>query len=216
MPRRLLLLMATLAVVGCARSPATPEAARGQTPRAAPTMRWLGEGRLEMDVAGRRLSCTAFVRGLGNGQARLVLMGDEGVQLVDVETTPEDHRVRQELPDLKSGTPELARMLGQAFATHPESRSWRDDELIAVVPDVVKQWEVRPDGTWIPHAKEVTRVYYGDPLLLRRVEGRSLTITVADYRQVGDELVPHVVTAEGFLVRIRLRLETARALVGGN
>jgi hypothetical protein len=192
---RLAIIALAAVLAGCAsRIPSIPETARDQPPRAAPSVPWFGQGRMELSVPGKRLSCTAFVRGLGNRQARLVLMSDEGLQLADLRSTADGYDVIAALPDLNKALPHLGRLLRQAFALPPEERSWSDDRIAA-----------RNGGS--------TRWYGGDPVLLREVEGDGLDLVIEDYRQIGPELVPFEARASGpFGITLRIRLSMARLL----
>jgi hypothetical protein len=187
----LLLLLAG----GCSpRVDAVPESARGQIPRSAPNAPWQGKGRLEvaMPVAGLRISCTAIVRGMGDGSARAVFLSDEGITLADITAAAGAYSVIQSIPALDNALPHLGRMFAQAFAAPPsEVRSWVDDRLIAIAGD---------DERW----------YGGDPLLLRCVTGHQFDVYLEDYRQLGGELLAWEVRGEGPLgLTLRIRLQEA-------
>jgi hypothetical protein len=190
------LLAASLVVVsGCGlRVPEIPQAARAQTPRSAPTGAWVGEGRMELAVPGKRISCSAYVRGLEDGTARLVLVSDEGLQLLDIRSTAESYEVTQALEDVKKALPHLGRMLRLAFAHPPERTRWDDDRIAA-----------ESGGS--------TRWYGGDPVLLRAVEGDGMDIAIEDYQPFGDQLLAHEARATApFGVTMRVHLTQARAL----
>ena len=186
----LVVLTCGLLLSGCgSRVPPVPESARGQVPRAAPLAAWQARGRLELVVPGKRISCTAIVRGLGNGTARAAFISDEGVLLADLTANPTSFAVIKAIPDLADAMPHLGRLVMQAYAGMPnETRTWEDDRLVAVA------------GT-------ERRIYGGDPLLLREVDGSGLDLLLEDYRQLGSELLPHEVRGEGPLgITLRIRL----------
>jgi hypothetical protein len=185
---------ALLAAAGCApRVDAVPAAAQGQPPRAAPNAPWQAQGRLELVLPGKRISCTAILRGLGNGATRAVFLSDEGLQLADLTGEAGAYTVTQSIPDLADALPQLGRLVAQAYAAPAsEVRAWRDDRLVATSGDEVR---------W----------YGGDPLLLRCVVGHHVDIYLEDYRQLGGELLPWEARGEGPLgITIRLRLQSAR------
>lgn len=191
------LALIALCLLGCSpRVPDVPHSARSQPPRAAPTKAWFGQGRMELVVPGRRISCTALVRGLGDGRARLALMSDEGLQLVDLTTTSDGYEVTQAIEEVKQALPHLGRLARHAFALPPETRAWEGGLLVA-------------------KSGEDTRWYGGDPLLLRAVEGPGLDLVLEDYRPLGGEMLAHEARAEGPLgitLRIRLDPEQVRLL----
>ncbi|MBA2481376.1 MAG: hypothetical protein H0V44_12000 [Planctomycetes bacterium] len=192
---RTIIAACVLLCAGCGlRIPEIPQAARTQVPRAAPTAPWFGEGRMELVVPGKRISCTAYVRGLPDGTARIALLSDEGLQLMDLQSTADGFQVNQAIDDLKKAVPHLGRMVRQAFAHPAEKRHWDDDRIAAVSGDV-------------------TRWYGGDPVLLRGVEGDGLDLAIEDYRLLGDELLAHEVRATApFGITMRIHLTSARLL----
>jgi hypothetical protein len=179
---------------GCSpRVDAVPESARGQIPRGAPNAAWQGKGRLEVVMpTGSRISCTAIVRGMGDGSARAVFLSDEGVTLADLTAMAGTYTVIQSIPALDDALPHLGRLFAQAFTAAPtEVRSWSDDRLIA-------------------QSGEDQRWYGGDPLLLRCVTGHHFDIYLEDYRQLGGELLAWEVRGEGPLgLTLRIRLQEA-------
>jgi len=185
---------------GCSpRVDAVPESARAQIPRGAPNAAWQGKGRLEvaMPVTGTRISCTAIVRGMGDGSARAVFLSDEGIILADITAAAGAYTVNQAIPAFDSALPHIGRLFAQAFAAPPsEVRSWSDDRLIALSGD---------DQRW----------YGGDPLLLRCVTGHQFDIYLEDYRQLGGELLAWEVRGEGPLgLTLRIRLQEASSARG--
>ncbi|MBA3710040.1 MAG: hypothetical protein H0W83_14620 [Planctomycetes bacterium] len=192
---RLLLALLIVLAAGCGvRVPEIPSSARAQTPRAAPAVPWFAPGRMELVLPGKRVSCTAYVRGLGNGQARLVLLSDEGLQLLDLQSTDDGYQVIQAIDDLKKAVPHLGRLLRQAFALPPEKRRWEDDRIAAA-----------SGGS--------TRWYGGDPVLLRAIEGDGLDIAIEDYQPLGGELLAHEARATApFGITMRIHLGDARLL----
>jgi hypothetical protein len=189
------LVLAALTLGGCApRVPEVPEIARGQTPRGAPLAPWQGKGRLEVvvPITGARISCTAILRGMGDGSARAVFLSDEGLILADLTAADGTFTVTQSIAALSDALPHLGRMVAQAFAAPPaEMRTWEDGRLIAQVGD---------DQRW----------YGGDPLLLRCITGHGFDIYLEDYRQLGGELLAWEVRGEGPLgITLRIRLQEA-------
>ena len=187
-------LAAALVVGGCApRVDAVPAAARNQAPRAAPNSPWQGQGRLEVSLPGKRISCTAILRGLGTGATRAVFLSDEGLQLADLTAEGGAYQTTRAIPDMDEALPQLGRLVAQAYATPAaEVRAWRDDRLVATSGD---------EERW----------YGGDPLLLRCVVGHHVDIYLEDYRPLGGELLPWEVRGEGPLgITIRLRLQSAK------
>jgi hypothetical protein len=179
---------------GCSpRVDAVPESARAQIPRGAPNAAWQGKGRLEAVMpTGSRISCTAILRGMGDGSARAVFLSDEGITLADITAAAGTYTVIQAIPALDDALPHLGRLFAQAFSAAPsEVRSWSDDRLIA-------------------QAGEDQRWYGGDPLLLRCVTGHHFDIYLEDYRQLGGELLAWEVRGEGpFGLTLRIRLQEA-------
>ncbi len=198
-----LLLAASLAAVSCGvRVPQVPPAARGQVPHAAPTGPWFAQGRMELVLPGKRVSCTALVRGLGDGRARLALMSDEGLQLADLTSTADGYEVNQALDDLKKALPALGRMLRQAYALPAEQghRQWCNGRLAGL-------------------SGKDTRWFGGDPVLLRSVQGDGLDIAIEDYRPLSastpgsGELLAREVRANGpFGITIRIHLGQAKVM----
>jgi hypothetical protein len=179
---------------GCSpRVDAVPESAHAQIPRGAPNAAWQGRGRLEVVMpTGSRISCTAIVRGMGDGSARAVFLSDEGIILADLTAAEGTYAVIQSIPALDDALPHIGRLFAQAFAAPPsEVRSWSDDRLIA-------------------QSGEDQRWYGGDPLLLRCVTGHHFDIYLEDYRQLGGELLAWEVRGEGPLgLTLRIRLQEA-------
>jgi hypothetical protein len=189
----LVLLTCGMLLAGCgSRVPPVPESARGQVPRAAPLAPWQGRGRLELVVPGKRISCTAILRGLGNGTARAVFLSDEGVLLADLTANPFGFEVVKAIPDLADALPHLGRLVMQAYAGMPsEMRTWEDGRLVAT-------------------AGKERRIYGGDPLLLREIDGAGLDLLLEDWCQLGGELLAHEVRGEGpFGITLRIHLEQA-------
>jgi hypothetical protein len=182
-----------LVLAGCdPRVEPVPASARGQTPRSAPTLAWVGRGRLEVVTPGRRFSGMAIVRGLGDGSARAAFLSDEGLLLADLTASAAGCTVHRAIDDLKDALPLLGRMVAQAYAAPraDEARAWRGDCLAAA-------------------AGKDTRWYGGDPVLLRCVSGDGLELRLEDYRPLGRELLAHEVRAEGPLgITIRLTLSS--------
>ena len=192
-PLLLVALVALVLLTACgSRVAPVPESARGQTPRSAPMAPWQGRGRLELVVPGKRISCGAIVRGLGNGNARVAFISDEGLLLADLSLTPGAWETITAIPDMKDALPHLGRLAAQAFAGAPlEERHWKDDIIAAQAADQVR---------W----------YGGDPVLLRAVTGGGLALLLEDWRMLGTELVPCEVRGEGpFGITIRIRLDQA-------
>jgi hypothetical protein len=191
-----LLGIALLLAAGCGPSiPDIPQAARSQTPRAAPHAAWFGQGRLELVVPGKRISCTALVRGFGDGRARLALMEDvSGMQLADLTSTADGYEVTQAMDEVKKALPQLGRLVRHAWglpAEPPERMEWHDATLAA-------------------HSGGDTRWYGGDPVLLRAIEGDGLDISIEDYHPLGatSELIAHEARAKGPLgITIRIHLD---------
>jgi hypothetical protein len=192
--RRLPLLVLALALLGACgpRVAPVPEAARGQVPRAAPGAAWQGRGRLELVFPGKRISCGAIVRGLGDGSARVAFLSDEGLLLADLSLKPGAWEVITAIPDLKDALPHLGRLAAQAYAAAPmEERRWEADAIAASAGDQVR---------W----------YGGDPVLLRAVTGGGLDLLLEDWRLLGPDLVPCEVRGEGpFGITIRIHLDAA-------
>ena len=176
-----LVVVAALVVAGCGpRVPPVPAVARQQVPRSAPNAPWVGRGRLEVVTpTGRRISCTAIVRALGTGTVRAAFLGDEGIELVEVEGGPGVAAVTKAIPDLASAAPHLARLVAQAYGGAPvEVRAWDGDVLVG-------------------RAGGAQRWYGGDPVLLRAVTGDGLDLVIEDWRQLGGELLAYEARAEG-------------------
>ncbi len=191
--RRLILLalmLSAIAASGCGpRVAPVPDAARGQTPRAAPTTAWIGKGRLEVVAPGRRVSGTAILRSLGDGAVRAAFLSDEGLLLADLTARDGTWSVTRSIPDLERALPHLGRLVAQAYAAVAEGEpTWDDDRLRIQTGDALR---------W----------YGGDPILLRAVEGGGLDLLVEDWRPLAIGLFPHEARAEGpFGITIRLRL----------
>ncbi len=195
---RTLLLIALVVLTACGpRVAPVPESARGQTPRMAPTSPWQGRGRLELVAPGKRISCGAIVRGLGDGSARVAFISDEGLLLADLSLKPGSWEAITAIADLKDALPHLGRLAAQAFAAAPtEERQWQDDAIAA-------------------KAGKQVRWYGGDPVLLRAVTGGGLDLLLEDWRMVGTELVPCEVRGEGpFGITIRIRLDPTSLKLG--
>lgn len=188
MIRRSAILVLLLLLAGCSpRVPVAPATARGQDPHATAPGDWRGRGRIEVAALGRRFSAGCLVRGKA-GAARVVVLSDEGLVLADLEIGPAGltvHRVTQAFQ------PRVARLAGliAPYARLPEAqRTWRRGVLRATTAGDV-------------------RCYGGDPLLLRRIEGRGWPLTVSDYAAVAGGWVPRLVAADGpFGAELRLRL----------
>jgi hypothetical protein len=188
-----------LLVAGCGPTiPDIPQAARAQTPRAAPRSPFFGQGRLELVVPGKRISCTALVRGFGDGRARLALMEDvSGMQLADLTATADGYQVTQAIDEVRKALPQLGRLVRHAWglpADPPERLEWHDATLAV---------HVGPDTRW----------YGGDPVLLRAVEGDGLDLSIEDYRPLGTttELIAHEARAKGPLgITIRIHLDPSQ------
>ena len=195
---RPLLLIALALLTACGpRVAPVPESARGQTPRTAPTSPWQGRGRLELVAPGKRISCGAIVRGLGDGSARVAFISDEGLLLADLSLKPGAWETITAIADLKDALPHLGRLAAQAFAAAPmEERHWQDNAIAASAGDQVR---------W----------YGGDPVLLRAVTGGGLDLLLEDWRMLGTELVPCEVRGEGpFGITIRIRLDPLSLKMG--
>ena len=147
------------------------------------------------------MSCTALVRGLGDGRARLALMSDEGLQLADLTSTADGYETNQALDDLRKALPALGRMLRQAYATPVEQgrRQWCDGRLAGL-------------------SGKDTRWFGGDPVLLRAVQGDGLDIVIEDYRPLsassgsGELLAREVRAAGPFGITIRIHLGQAKVM----
>jgi hypothetical protein len=186
-------------LVGCAdRGPEIPDTARDQVPQGAPDRRWFGEGRLELKAPGKRLSCTALVRGLGHGRARMALVTDEGVQLADLTAGPDGCTVNQKLEVMDRALPILEFLLRQAWTAHGDDHPQANDHRLQVID------------------AEDTRWYGGDPVLLRAVEGPGMDLVISDWRPFGEKLLPYAAVAHtGFgLVTVTVHLNRVRALGG--
>ncbi len=193
--RLTLFFIMTLMVAGCGvRVPVVPESARMQTPRAAPTIKWIGKGRLEVVAPGKRMSGSAIVRGLGDGSVRAAFISDEGLLLADVSARDGEYTVNKSITDMERALPHLGRLVAHAYGHITESeRQWNGGHLLGKHLDTVR---------W----------YGGDPILLRAVTGDGLDLLIEDYRWLGMELVPYEARAEGpFGITIRLRLQSATA-----
>ncbi len=186
-----------LALTSCGgRGPEIPPFARAQIPHAAPDTRWFGEGRLELVAPGKRLSCTALVRGLGHGQARLALVSDEGVLLADLTAGPAGCTVNQKLAAMDRAIPLLERMLRQAWTAHDGDKPTPSHDRLAMTDGLDTRW------------------YGGDPVLLRAVEGDGLDLDIGDWRLFGDTLLPWAVTGHATLgiVTVTIHLNKVRPL----
>ena len=195
--QRALIFILMLMVAGCGvRVPEVPESARMQTPRAAPTIKWVGKGRLEVVAPGKRMSGSAIVRGLGDGSVRAAFISDEGLLLADVSARDGEYTVNKAITDMERAIPHLGRLVAQAYGDiNDTERSWSGGHLLATHKDTVR---------W----------YGGDPILLRAVTGNGLDILIEDYRWMGTDLVAYEARAEGpFGITIRLRLQSATATI---
>jgi len=182
--------MACLLLGGCAQSvPDVPAGARAQPPLHAPRAPWFAQGRLELSYPGHFMSVTALVRHLADGHVRLVLISDEGLELLDLTSGEKQEQVTMALPELKRALTPLARLVHQAYGAPVESAA---------------QWE---GGHLVISAGAERRLYGGDPILLRAVSGAGLDLTLSDYRLLGCELVPLVVTGDAPFITITLRLD---------
>ena len=198
-PTLLCVILGLALSTGCSpRVPAVPASARAQDPRAAPTTPWVGKGRLEVVVPGKRMSGTAILRSLGDGAVRAAFLSDEGVLLADLTAKDGTWSVTRSIPDLERALPHLGRLVAQAYARVMEGeRTWDDDRLQA-------------------HAGDALRWYGGDPVLLRAVEGGGLDLLVEDWRPLDGGLFPHEARAEGpFGITIRLHLSEVSGKVSG-
>ncbi len=186
-----LIIIASMVIAGCSpRVPWVPEAARGQTPRAAPLTPWIGKGRLEVVAPGKRLSGTAILRSLGDGSVRAAFLSDEGLLLADLTARDGTWTVTKSVADMERALPHLGRLVAQAYARVDDNatRTWDDDRLRADAGDAIR---------W----------YGGDPVLLRAIEGGGLDVLLEDWRMAGGDLIPHEARAEGpFGITIRLHL----------
>jgi len=196
MIRRALAL--ALLLVSCRpRVPIAPTAARTQDPQAMAPGDWRGRGRIEASGFGRRLSADCLVRVQANG-VRAVLLSDDGVVLADLEIAASGSIQHRLADPLASRTAQLNGLIAP-FTHLPETqRTWRRGVLRAVTAQDVR---------W----------YGGDPLLLRRIEGRGWPVTITDHAPVAGGLVPRMIVADGPLgIELRLRLVELSALTPGH
>ena len=181
------LLVALLLVVACSpRVPVAPRSARGQDPHAAAAGEWRGRGRLEIHAFGQRFSAGCLLRAQGGG-ARAVFLGDEGLMLADLEVSPAGVTVHRAVDALRPRVDALAALIAP-YARLEEQRAWRRGVLHA-------------------RTAQDARRYGGDPLLLRRIDGRGWPLSVGDYAPGAGGLIPRLVAAHGPLgIGLRLRL----------
>jgi len=181
------LALVAAGVVGCAPSvPDVPDAARSQVPLHAPIAPWFGQGRLEISYPAHRMSCTALVRHLADGHMRLVLLSDEGLELLDLTASASGESVTMMLPEMKRAVAPLARLIREAYGVPPEgAATWDDGHLVVVSGDD-------------------TRLYGGDPILLRAVSGPGLNLMLANYRFLGPDLMPLEVIGSAPFITITL------------
>ena len=186
--RHATLFLVLLLIVGCSpRVPVAPAALRGQDPHATAPGDWRGRGRIEIHGFNQRFSAGCLVRGTLS-TARAVFLSDEGLVLADLELGPAGLTVHRLVPALRPRVETLAGLIAPYVRLDETQRGWRRGVLRAAT------------------AQDVRR-YGGDPLLLRRIDGRGWPLTVGDYVPVAGGLVPRLVTAHGPLgVGLRLRL----------
>jgi len=185
----MLLALALLGSAGCGPTvPDVPDAARDQDPIHAPAAPWVGQGRLEIRYPAHRMSCTALVRHLADGRMRLVLISDEGLELLDLTADAAGETVTMALPEMKRAIAPLARLIREAYGSpHEGAGTWDDGHLTVTSGDN-------------------QRLYGGDPILLRAVSGPGLDLDLADYRFLGTDLMPFVVTGSAPFITITLSL----------
>ena len=183
------LALAVAGATGCAPTvPDIPDAARSQVPLHPPTAPWFGEGRLEIRYPAHRMSCTALVRHMADGRMRLVLLSDEGLELLDLTASASGESVTMMLPEMKRAIAPLARLIREAYGIPPEGlATWDDDHLVVLSGDDA-------------------RLYGGDPILLRAVSGPGLNLELANYRFLGPDLMPLEVIGSAPFITITLSL----------
>ncbi|GDY14662.1 hypothetical protein LBMAG53_35400 [Planctomycetota bacterium] len=183
-PYPVVLLLVLAALAGCGRSvPPVPLNARGQPAHAAPERPWLAKGRIAIAFVSWRASAQVIIRGEPDGRARLAVVGDEGLLLLDVSVDPAQpgdgwYRIESVVEPVKEAAPHLARIALHAFGLPVEQRRWEDDILVGAT-------------------RFGDRIYGGDPILLRLVEGQGLTLELEDWRPFDGELAPWSVRALG-------------------
>jgi hypothetical protein len=182
-------------IIGCSpRIAPVPDSARTQIPHAAPTIAWVGKGRLEVVAPGKRMSGSAIIRGLGDGSVRAAFISDEGLLLADISARDGAYTVNKSITDMERALPHLGRLVAQAYGQ---------------VTETTPIWD---DGILLAKHNNTVRWYGGDPILLRAITGEGLDILIEDYRWLNQELVPYEARAEGpFGMTIRLRLQSATA-----
>lgn len=151
------------------------------------------QGRLRLTAPGKALSCTALVRVLPHGAVRVVLLSDEGLELLDLTSGAEGITVTQQVPGVARLVPILGRMVGQAYGRAPPARLVRDH------------------GRLLQRTPAGTRIYGGDPLALRGVVGGGFGLAMSDFVPLGGALVPLAVTATAPADVVRVTLTLGRS-----
>jgi hypothetical protein len=192
----LLMMCAVLCAVlsACApRVPSIPASARQQIPWETPQVPWQAKGRLEIVAPGKRISGSALIRGMGNGDMRAAFLSDEGLLLCDLSTHDGQYTVNRAIPDMERALPHLGRLIALSYGSVNNS-------LIVWDNDVLRH-ERAP----------LTRWFGGDPILLRVITGDGLDIWVENYQPFAGTYLPHTIRAEGpFGITLQLTLQEAR------
>jgi hypothetical protein len=183
-------------LIACApRVPPIPDSAREQIPWTTPQTPWMGKGRLEIVTPGKRISGSALIRGLGNGDMRAAFLSDEGLLLCDVSTHDGHYTVHKSIPDIERALPQLGKLIALSYGSLTNTETSWDGAILIHERAPIKRW------------------YGGDPILLRAVTGDGLDIMIENYRPFAGAYLPHEIRAEGpFGITIRLHVQEARMI----
>lgn len=190
-----LLAITILGSAGCAgsRPPAlasVPPAAREHAPLWPQKLSWQASGRLSIHLPEGSMAGALHLLAIDGQSLRVVLMADGGVVLDDLLLTSRDRQVSGDGPLHR-----LAPMLRHAFLLVPEeSPQWEQGLLTRNHPG---------DG--------IRRLYAGDPLALRQLQGAGGWAAISDYRLRGTVLVPHALDGAIGPVPWQLRLNRWQA-----
>ncbi len=190
----LLVLLACIALGGCAgRVAPIPPLARSQGGLAPPPDGWFAQGRFLLTSPGRQLSCTALVRALGDGRVRMVLLSDEGLQLIDLTAGRSGTATTTCLAGLSSIAPTLGWLVLEAYGPGVQATLHQDG------------------GRLVARLGAYRRIYSGDPVALRAVLGRSVDLEIGDYLVFDHTLLALAVRGRFplDLATIELRLDPA-------
>ncbi len=199
-----LALAVSVAASSCASRVSTiPPLARQQVAASgSPSAEWVArDGRLTLTSGwmggGRRISARVAVHRMADGRVRFGLISDEGVVLADLLVDGDSVTALALRPEIEPTVGVLAHLVRQTWAAP------RDLLVVEGPPAAPSAMErsVRL-GQW----GTSTRIYGGDPVLLRTVSGGGPDLVIEDYRLEPMGLIAHAVRAEGLGYSVQITI----------